>query len=383
MKPPELDAEQLVHSERLKQFIAAEVAQRGGWVDFSQFMAWALYAPSLGYYSAGAKKFGAMGDFVTAPEISTLFGRTLARQVAEVLSVAPGNILELGAGTGQLALQILKALEYQSSLPDKYEILEVSAHLQQVQKETLLAGLAPEVFERVVWLQAMPDQMQGVIIGNEVLDALPVHIVTQKEEGLFERGVAIEGGEFVWRDLPAVNAPLIAQAHRLKLSLGMTTEICLAATALIHSLAECLQRGAMLWIDYGFPRHEYYHPQRNEGTLMCHYRHFAHGDPFAYLGLQDITAHVDFTAIAEAGVAQDLQVLGYTSQAQFLINCGITDLLAQVSPSDIAAYLPLATQAQKLISPAEMGELFKVIVLGRGLEASLMGFHRGDKTHQL
>lgn len=381
LPPP--SAEQLAHSAEVAAAIRAEIAISGGWIGFARYMELALYAPGLGYYSAGMQKFGAGGDFVTAPEISPLFGRTLARQVAQVLRVAGGDVLELGAGTGRLAVQVLTELQRLEALPERYCILEVSAHLRALQSETVQRELPPELAARVQWLDALPVAFTGCVLGNEVLDALPVQLVARRADGLHERGVGVEGEAFVWRERAIESVALRTAAQALALPPDYVTEICLALPALIASLAAMLQWGAMLWIDYGFPRREYYHPQRSGGTLMCHYRHHAHDDPLSYPGLQDITAHVDFTAVAEAGVAHGLQVLGYAAQAQFLINSGITDLLAQVSPSDAATYLPLAAAAQKLLSPAEMGELFKVIALGKALDQPLLGFVRGDKRHAL
>jgi len=374
--------EQLAHSAAVAAAIRAEIAASDGWIGFSRFMEMALYAPGLGYYSAGMQKFGAGGDFVTAPEISSLFGRTLARQVAQIVRASDGNIMELGAGTGRLAVQLLAELQRISALPGRYFILEVSAHLRAVQQETVLRELPEALASRVEWLDALPADFTGCMLGNEVLDALPVHLVAQREDGFYEHGVSVEDEAFIWSERPAAG-PLADATRALALPHGYMTEICLAAPALIATLAERLKQGALVLIDYGFPRREYYHPQRSGGTLMCHYRHHAHDDPLLYPGLQDITAHVDFTSVAEAGLAHGMQVSGYVSQAQFLINSGITDVLAQVSPGDAAAYFPLAAEAQKLISPAEMGELFKVIALSKGLSEPLLGFVRGDKRHTL
>jgi SAM-dependent MidA family methyltransferase len=379
---PSPPPEQLAHSADVTAAIRAEIAASDGWISFSRFMEIALYAPGLGYYSAGMQKFGAGGDFVTAPEISSLFGRTLARQVAQVVKASDGEVMELGAGTSRLAVQLLAELQRLNALPGRYLILEVSAHLRAVQQETILRELPAALASRVEWLDALPEKFAGCMVGNEVLDALPVHLVAQREDGLCERGVGVEGDALVWRER-MIDGALANTARAFALPPGYVTEVCQAAPALIASLAESLQHGALLLIDYGFPRREYYHPQRSGGTLMCHYRHHAHDDPFIYPGLQDITAHVDFTSIAEAGVAHGLQASGYVSQAQFLINSGITDLLTQVSPSDATAYFPLAAEAQKLISPAEMGELFKVIALSKGVNEPLLGFARGDKRHTL
>ena len=380
---PQPDAQALAHSQQVSALIRGEIETAGDWIDFARYMHLALYAPGLGYYSGGAKKFGIAGDFVTAPEISPLFALTLARQAAQVLRMTDGDVLELGAGTGRLAAALLLELQNLRHLPARYCILEVSAHLREVQRETLQRALPPDVMQRVQWLESLPEAFNGLILGNEVLDALPVHIVKLSGDGLRERGVTWGGQGFAWAERPLSSGLVFELATGLGLPVEYTTELCPAAGGLIASLARMLQQGALLFIDYGFSRREYYHPQRDQGTLMCHYRHYAHGDPFLYPGLQDITAHVDFTAVAESGIASGLQLLGYSGQAQFLINCGITEILTQVSPQDMAAYLPLAAQAQKLLSPAEMGELFKVIALAKGITAELLGFERGDRRHTL
>jgi SAM-dependent MidA family methyltransferase len=271
--------------------------------------------------------------------------------------------------------------------PASYQILEVSADLRQIQQKTLEQALPAKLMQRVYWLDELPDKFIGFVLGNEVLDALPVHVVKTGEQGLFERGVACNsngsGDVFAWSDRPLTSGSLFEQTNELSLPANYTTELCPAASGLIASLAGMLHQGLLLFIDYGFPRREYYHPQRSQGTLMCHYRHYAHGDPFLYPGLQDITAHVDFTGIAETGVKHGLQLMGYTAQAQFLINCGITNLLNEVSPADGGDYLPVVAQAQKLLSPAEMGELFKAIGLGKDMVPPPFGFAQGDKSHKL
>jgi SAM-dependent MidA family methyltransferase len=381
---PSPSEEALAHSQRLIDVIRAEIDAAGGWIDFARYMRLALYAPGLGYYSGGTKKFGQHGDFVTAPEISALFAQCLARQVAQVLSLTSGDILELGAGTGRLAAAMLLELHKLGEAPLAYRILEVSADLRQVQCETLQKSLPPELMQRVHWLDELPDEFVGLVLGNEVLDALPVHVIKVGEQGdLFECGVTWSGDGFEWSAHSLTSGPLFEQASRLGLPNTYTAELCPAASGLVASLADMLHEGILLFIDYGFPRSEYYHPQRHEGTLMCHYRHYAHDDPFLYPGLQDITAHVDFTSMAEAGVAHGLTLAGYATQAQFLINCGITDLLNEVSPSDTARYLPMAAHAQKLLSPAEMGELFKAIGLSKGITQPPFGFINGNKSHTL
>ena len=381
---PEPSADALAHSRALVTLIHRHIDAANGWISFAEYMHLALYAPGLGYYSGGAKKFGEAGDFVTAPEISPLFAQALATQVAQVLAETQGNILELGAGTGKLALELLRELQTLEQLPAQYLILEVSAQLCEIQRTTLQQHLPPELMQRVAWLDTMPSEFIGMVLANEVLDALPVHVVHRQSIGLVEQGVTKdETHDFAWREQALTSGSLHDAAVALDLPPEYTTELCPAAGALLASLAAMLTQGVILLIDYGFPRREYYHAQRSQGTLMCHYRHHAHGDPFVYVGLQDITAHVDFTAIAEAGLASGLGLLGYCGQAQFLINCGITELLGRVSPHDMARYAPLASQAQKLLSPAEMGELFKVIAFGKNITNPLLGFARGDRRHTL
>lgn len=389
---PVPDPAALAHSQALVRHIAAAIEQAGGWIGFARYMELALYAPGLGYYSAGATKFGSAGDFITAPELSPLFAQALARQAAQILAASGGGILELGAGSGRLALDMLRALSQCAALPERYSILELSADLRDRQR-ALFEREAPELLPRVRWLDTLPARFTGLILGNEVLDALPVHLVHRHSPSpasgggqgrgqWYERGVARAGDGFIWQERPLHEGPLFDAARTLPIDGDYLTEIGLAAPALIHSLAARLERGALLFIDYGFPRAEYYHPQRGQGTLMCHYRHRVHADPFDLPGLTDITAHVDFTAVAEAGVDANLDLLGYASQAHFLIACGITELLQGLSPDD-PAYLRQAAALQKMMSPAEMGELFKVIALGRGLDELLLGFARGDRVHAL
>lgn len=389
----------LQHSHAVKELIHAELAAAGGWISFAQYMRLALYAPGMGYYSGGAAKFGQEGDFVTAPEISSLFGRALARQAAQVLELTDdgGDILEFGAGSGKLALDLLLELERLGNLPGRYFILEVSAELRQRQRQ-LLEKYAPHLLLLVVWLERLPARFNGLILANEVLDAMPVHLVAWRDADLFERGVtssASNGDEFGWSECPLREGELFEAARELipRIESGSgdisddvseyVSEINLAARGFMVSLAKILQQGAIVLIDYGFGRGEYYHPQRNCGTLMCHYRHHAHDNPFYLPGLQDITSHVDFSAVAEAATNAGLELLGYTTQAYFLINCGITESLAQTPAENVKEYLPLANQLQKLVSPAEMGELFKAIAFGKNISQPLIGFTSGDKSRLL
>ena len=375
---PQPAADALALSGRLEARIREDIAAAGGWISFAHYMELALYAPGLGYYSAGSHKLGAAGDFITAPELSPLFGRVLARQIAPLISAGIDDIIELGAGSGALAVALLEEIAAIDRLPRQYRILEVSADLRERQQARIAAAL-PALLPRVQWLDRLPERINAIVIGNEVLDALPVHRIRIVDGRAQELGVSLDGnGRFVWACRPAF--PVLAAAAPA-LPEAYETEIGLAAQALVADLAQRLESGLLLFFDYGFPAHEFFHPQRDRGTLMCHYRHHAHDDPFLWPGLQDITAHVDFSAIARA--APRLELLGYASQAQFLVNGGITDLLAAVPASDVKRYAPLAAQAQKLMSPAEMGELFKVIALGRNLPAPLQAFRRGDRSHTL
>jgi hypothetical protein len=376
---PQPSADALAVSQQLQALINAEIGRDKGWISFARFMELALYAPGLGYYSAGSRKLGAAGDFVTAPELSPLFGRTLARQLAELLAQDIPDILELGAGSGALAAVLLEELAALGRLPQHYRILEVSADLRERQQAYLQSRI-PQHASRIEWLDHLPEHLNAVVIGNEVLDAMPVHRVRIDNEGIAEIGVITTEHGYAWSTRPATDA-LAAAAMQQQLPDDYETEISLAAPALIADLAQRLEHGVLLFIDYGFPAREFFHPQRNRGTLMCHYRHHAHDDPFLWPGLQDITAHVDFSAVAQAGAG--LELLGYVNQAQFLINSGITELLMETPATDVARYAPLAAQAQQLLSPAEMGELFKVIALGRGIASPLSGFSRGDKSYTL
>ena len=369
---PEPDPQALAASRALLERIGAELAAAGNWMSFARYMELVLHEPGLGYYAGGARKLGAGGDFVTAPELSPLFGRALARQVAQLLQ--PGDaVLEFGAGSGVLAEVLLSELEGM-----KYQILETSPELRDRQQKRL--------GNRVQWLDQLPRDFRGVILANEVLDAMPVHAVAWTHAGILERGVCANEGQLAWSDR-AAQGPVLARSSELEIEIPPSgryeSELALFARAWMLSLGRFLARGAILVIDYGFPAREYFHPQRSMGTLACHYRHHVHGDPFYLPGLQDVTAHVDFSALAQAAAGAGLEVLGYATQAQFLVNCGITDLLAKEDPADTKRYLPLASAVQKLLSPSEMGELFKVLAVGKGLKDPLSGFSSGERRGSL
>jgi len=384
LPPPGADA--LEHSLLLAARIADGIRAEGGWIGFDQFMARALFEPGLGYYSGGSRKFGAEGDFVTAPEISPLFGRTLARQLGQIMAASAHEIIEVGAGTGRLACDLLLELEALGCLPVRYAILELSGELRARQAESLNEHV-PHLIERVVWLDGLPEQFSGVIIANEVLDVMPVQLVVWRDGEIFERGVALDAeGGFRWEDKLA-QGELLRAAQALPVGMPEAgeylSEICLAARAWVAGWASRLQQGAMILIDYGYPQAEYYLPNRSTGTLQCYYRHHAHPDVLLWPGLNDITSFVDFTAIAEAGHAAGLAVEGYTTQATFLNNCGLLELLADVGPVESVEYLRASRAALRLVAPHEMGELFKVLVFARGLALPIQGLMRGDRTHAL
>jgi SAM-dependent MidA family methyltransferase len=369
-------------SPGLRRIIGDALDAAAGWIGFDAFMALALYAPGLGYYARDSLKFGTLpyqrqdgravagSDFVTAPEISPLFGQTLAVQLRQALQQTQTNtIWEFGAGSGALALQMLRSWAEQGHPVPQYRIVELSATLRARQQATLAAFA-----DRVQWVDALPEQLQGVALGNEVLDAMPVKLLARLGGAWFERGVAAApaGPGWVWQDRPTKLRPPIEIAGEH----DYLTEIHPQADAFIRTLAERLVAGTAFFIDYGFPEHEYYHPQRHMGTVMCHRAHQADPNPLVLVGHKDITAHVNFTGLALAAQDAGLEVLGYTNQAHFLMNCGLVNLMQ-------AATLPASAAAQKLILEHEMGELFKVIALGKGPLWQPLGFSHGDKTHRL
>jgi len=386
---PEPSIDALNASRALCDLIVDEIQRNSGWITFARYMELVLYAPGLGYYSGGAAKLGKDGDFTTAPEITPLFGGALAHVAADLMAQTSPQIMEFGAGTGKLAHDILTELQAMGVSIERYSIVELSGELRARQEEALREFTQGGQVQ-VTWLDRFPSEFSGVVIGNEVLDAMPVHLVVKTEQGWNERGVSLSDGRFAFSDR-ACDAALIAQIPDAdELPIGYLTEVHPVAIGFMHTLGTMIGAGfaqsghgsVAILVDYGFPAHEYYLGQRAQGTLMCHYRHHSHADPFYLPGLQDVTAHVDFTAMARAAIDGGLEVLGYTSQAAFLLDAGIGELLMRTSPKDQLRYLPQANALQKLISPAEMGELFKVLVVGK--QAALPSrFARSDRTHRL
>ncbi|HEY9278530.1 MAG TPA: SAM-dependent methyltransferase [Eoetvoesiella sp.] len=423
---PALDADSTAHKQAVETFLIKQIEQAPwGFMPFEQWMNLALYAPALGYYASGNTKFGSdlpEGDFTTAPELTPMFGQVLSRQIAQILTASNSmNVLEFGAGSGALAAAIIPALR-QLGIEPAYQILEVSPDLRARQQQRL-----SELGSNVIWLDQLPRDFSGCVIANEVLDAMPATLFRWGDDAtIFELGVSLglsrsdndelsfrrrrtggidaslghvhldetdldndnasagdRGAPFLLTERPAGAELQTTIAQRMPPLPEYQSEINLQAEAWVRQMGSWLKKGAALLIDYGFPQHEYYHPQRATGTLMCHFRHHAHSQPLIYAGLQDITTHVDFTAMADAALDAGLDVLGYTSQARFLMNAGLTELIGQLDPGNARDYAKAIGPVQKLISEAEMGELFKVLAIGRDIDEPLLGFASGDRRHRL
>jgi len=374
------------HSDRLQQIIKEAIAKQGGKITFAEYMQHCLYSPGLGYYSAGSYKLGEQGDFTTAPEISSLFSRTLANHIQDVFKqLNQTNILEFGAGSGAMAVDILKELESQSILPDNYYIIEASADLRYRQEKYLTTSL-PHLIERVVWLEQLPENFVGVILANEVCDAMPVHSLHFTNNEVYERYIQIESGQLQWSEGPLSSNELSTRTEHISSIIGENeaiTEVNLAANAWVSSLADSLKQGAIFIIDYGYPEAEYYHPQRSQGSLMCYFQHVGHSNPLMLQGLQDITAHVDFTSLAQTAIDNALDVDGFQSQADFLLAGGITKFSQNSEHQDDLAMYKQATEIKRLTLPSQMGETFKVLTLSCALDSPLARCQLGDRRYSL
>lgn len=386
LPPPHPEAR--AHSECVTEHIRDVIERSGGAIPFSEYMDLALNAPGLGYYASGAQKFGRYGDFVTAPEISSLFSRCVARQLAEVLhTIGGGDVYEIGAGTGAMAVAMLAELGTLNALPERYCILERSAELRARQQEAIEHAF-PDLGRRVCWLERLPRSVRGVVVANEVLDALPSARFCISERGAEELFVAWDDG-FVWRALPSRDPDLLGALRTLQeklgyeLPTGYVSEISVLRPAWVRELVDGLDEGVALLIDYGYAREEYYHPQRSDGTLMCYYQHRAHDDPLVLTGIQDLSVAVDFSDVAETAEREAVEVAGFTTQAQFLLSSGLLELAASEAQPESAAYAEVARQVKRLTLPGEMGDLVKVMALARRYSSTLSGFAGRDWRQRL
>ncbi len=386
---PEPSQEEKQHSQKLVKLICDEIKAAGGWIDFARYMELALYAPGSGYYSAGTQKFGEQGDFITAPEVSPLFAQTLANPVSQVLqSMGGGDVIEFGAGSGVLAADLLQALKNKNVLPEHYLIVELSAELKQRQKQMIEQRL-PELMDRIIWLDSLPENpVKAVVLANEVLDATPVQRFIKTEMGIESLGVSCLDGVLVLQNKKACNklnqsVKNIEKDPGNELQQGYISEINLNIKPWLQSIEQILQQGAVYLIDYGYPRSEYYLPERYMGTLMCYYKHRAHDSVLWNPGLQDLTAFVDFTAVAEAALDAGFDVNGFASQANFLLNTGLPQLVESQMSDDLKKHLPLVQQMKTLTLPSEMGERFKVMGLSKNLEILMPGFELRDARDRL
>ena len=383
--PPDFAQE---HSKKLIAAIKNEIEKHDGAISFRRYMEMVLYEPGLGYYAAGSEKLGEQGDFVTAPEISPLFSHALANAIMPALD-KDAVILEVGAGRGRMAADILVYLQQQNKLPDEYWILELSADLRERQQKTIREAL-PEFIEKVKWLDSLPAQFSGVVLANELLDAMPVQLFHKNQNDLNEVNVGWHDDKFAFQLTSSFDQRLVNRVNDIEKELGQEftsgyiSEVNFAAEDWIKSIAEKIDSGIVVLIDYGFPRNEYYHEQRNQGTLMCHYQHRSHPDPLVYPGLQDITAHVDFTAMADAALESGMRVMGYTNQASFLIGAGLMEMLSVTNDNEkLMDEMEVASQVKKLTLPHEMGELFKVIGFSKNCDAALPAFSFRDLREYL
>lgn len=386
-KLPLPDKIALQHSEQLLTLIKQQIGAAGGRISFADYMNLCLYSPGLGYYSAGSHKIGSGGDFTTAPEISSLFSRTLAHHVKDVLQQVPqADILEFGAGSGKMAVDILLELECIDSLPSHYFIIEASADLRDRQQKQIESSL-PHLKNVVQWLDHIPDVFSGVVLANEVCDAMPVHRLHFSNGKIHEQYIELDSiGNLQWCDVELSESELLSRAQTILTTiddLDYTTEVNLLAEAWLKSIAKSLTQGAVFIIDYGHPKASYYHPDRSNGTLMCYYHHQGHDDPLLFPGLQDITAHVDFTALAETALIHNLDVAGFQSQADFLITGGITELSSSTPDSKPLQLIQQAAEIKQLVLPSEMGESFKVLTLTKNLDFLLPRIQLKDQRHRL
>jgi len=370
-------------SERLKTKIIQSIVAAGGWISFNRFMEFALYDADFGYYSGSLRKFGEEGDFVTASEISSFFAKALCIQFKEIFQSLDKNIIEIGAGSGKFALEVIQSLEADSESINHYFILEISQSLRKQQYDLLIEQLPSNLFNKVQWINEIPKKYEGIIFCNELLDAFPIDLIKKTLGNYFQKGVGVENSEFIWKDKLIDDLSVYDQVNLESLPDNYLIEHSIHIKNWINQINQSFSKGILLIIDYGFNDKEYFHDQRAQGTLMCHFKHYAHDNPLIHLGIQDITSHINFSFVARETSKLGLHVKGFISQANFLINCGILDLLEKVNIEDRALYMKSVSEIQKLLSPAEMGDLFKVMAIEKNIDIDFIGLKNNNKVTKL
>ena len=370
-------------SEQLKTKIIQFIHSSHGWISFDSFMEHALYDPKLGYYTGTLRKFGEKGDFVTASEISSFFAKTLCIQFKEIFQSVARNIIEIGGGSGQFALQVIQSLTSDNEHINHYFILEISHSLRRQQYELLINHLPSHLFSKIQWIEEIPEEFEGIIFCNEFLDALPVDLIKKESGKYYQKGVGVENDLFIWKDKSIEDISSYEQATLENLPDDYLIEHSFHIKSWLNKMSQSLNKGIVLIIDYGFNQTEYFHEQRSQGTLMCHFKHYAHDNPLIQIGIQDITTHVNFSYVAREASKSGLNIAGYISQANFLINCGILNLLETVNLEDRALYMQSVMEVQKLLSPSEMGDLFKVLILEKNMNVDLLGLKQNNRVTRL
>jgi len=370
-------------SEQLKIKIMQSIQSNHGWISFDRYMEHALYDPELGYYTGTLRKFGEKGDFITASDISSFFAKTLCIQFKEIFQSVARSIIEIGAGSGEFALQVIQSLRSDNEDINHYFILEISHSLRRQQYELLINHLPSQLFSKIQWIEEIPKEYEGIIFCNEFFDALPVDLIKKESGKYYQKGVGVENDFFVWKDKPIEDISSYDQAIFEDLPDNYLIEHPLHIKNWLNKMTQSLSKGIVLIIDYGFNQTEYFHEQRSQGTLMCHFKHYAHDNPLIQIGIQDITTHINFSYVAREASKLGLNITGYISQANFLINCGILNLLETVNLEDRALYIKSVSEVQKLLSPSEMGDLFKVMTLEKNMDIDLLGLKQNNKVTRL
>jgi SAM-dependent MidA family methyltransferase len=368
-------------SEQLKTKIIQSIHTNHGWISFDRFMELALYDPEFGYYTGSLRKFGEKGDFVTASEISSFFAKTMSIQFKEIFRSLDKNIIEIGAGSGKFALEVIQSLD--SENVDHYFILEISDSLRKQQYELLIKHLPPHLLSKVLWIDEIPQEYKGIVFCNELLDALPVNLIKKVSGIYYQKGVGLENDLFIWKDKIIKDLSIYEHINLESLPDDYLIEDAIHIKSWVNKISESIAKGVVIIIDYGFNHSEYFHEQRSQGTLMCHFKHHAHDNPLIQVGIQDITSHVNFSYVAREASSKGLYINGFISQANFLINCGILELLEKVNIEDSVLYMKSVSEIQKLLSPSEMGDLFKVMTIEKNIDINLIGLKNNNKVTTL